>query len=95
MTKASTMVSVRLDPALAAALERHCAQTGATRSRVVQQSMAQYLVAQSGPTLGELAEALLPALAKRRSRTARPSPRAVRPSRQQRFRDYVRDKHHR
>ena len=88
MTKASTMLSVRLDPALAAALERHCAQTGATRSRVVQQSMAQYLVAQSGPTLGELAEALLPPLAKRRARAARPS-------RQQRFRDYVRDKRHR
>jgi hypothetical protein len=88
MTKASTMLSVRLDPALAAALERHCAQTGATRSRVVQQSMAQYLVAQSGPTLGELAEAVLPALGKRRARAARPS-------RQQRFRDYVRDKRHR
>jgi len=68
--------------------ERHCAQTGATRSRVVQQSMAQYLVAQSGPTLGELAEALLPPVAKRRARAARPS-------RQQRFRDYVRDKRHR
>ena len=101
MTKIGTMVSVRLDPALAAALERHCAQTGATRSRVVQQSMAQYLVAQSGPTLGELAEALLPPLPKRRSRTARPSLRAARPSRaappsrQQRFRDYVRDKRHR
>ena len=98
MTKTGTMVSVRLDPALAAALERHCAQTGATRSRVVQQSMAQYLVAQSGPTLGQLAEALLP---KRRSRTARPSQRAARParaapsSRQERFRDYVRDKRHR
>ncbi len=88
MTKAGTILSVRLDPALAAALERHCAQTGATRSRVVQQSMAQYLVAQSGPTLGELAEALLPPLAKRRARAARPS-------RQQRFRDYVRDKRHR
>ena len=88
MTKASMMLSVRLDPALAAALERHCAQTGATRSRVVQQSMAQYLVAQSGPTLSELAEALLPRLAKRRARAARPS-------RQQRFRDYVRDKRHR
>ena len=69
MTKASTMLSVRLDPALAAALERHCAQTGATRSRVVQQSMAQYLVAQSGPTLGELAEALLPPLPKRAAGT--------------------------
>jgi len=89
------MVSVRLDPALAAALERHCAQTGATRSRVVQQSMAQYFVTRSGPTLGELAEALLPPLAKRRSRSARPSPRAARPSRQQRFRDYVRDKRRR
>jgi hypothetical protein len=90
MTKTGTMLSVRLDPALAAALERHCAQTGATRSRVVQQSMAQYLVARSGPTLGELAEALLPALTltKRRARTARPS-------RRQRFRDYVRDKRHR
>jgi len=88
MTKAGTMLSVRLDPALAAALERHCAQTGATRSRVVQQSMAQYLVAQSGPTLGDLAEALLPPPAKRRARAARPS-------RQQRFRDYVRGKRHR
>jgi len=88
MTKASTMLSVRLDPALAAALERHCAQTGATRSRVVQQSMAQYLVAQSGPTLGDLAEALLRPPAKRRARAARPA-------RQQRFRDYVRDKRHR
>ena len=94
MTKIGTMVSVRLDPALAAALERHCAQTGATRSRVVQQSMARYLVTQSGPTLGQLAEALLPPLPKRSSRSARPS-RAVPPSRQQRFRDYVRDKRHR
>ena len=94
MTKIGTMVSVRLDPALAAALERHCAQTGATRSRVVQQSMAQYLVTQSGPTLGQLAEALLPPLPKRASRAARPS-RAAPPSRQQRFRDYVRDKRHR
>jgi hypothetical protein len=88
MTNTRPPLSIRLDPALAEALERHCAQTGATRSRVVQQSMAQYLVAQSGPTLGELAEALLPALAKRRARAARPS-------RQQRFRDYVRDKRHR
>jgi hypothetical protein len=100
MTKTGTMVSVRLDPALAAALERHCAQTGATRSRVVQQSMAQYLVAHSGPTLGQLAEALLPPLPKRAAGSARPSraattSRAATPSRQQRFRDHVRDKRHR
>ena len=97
MTKSGTMVSVRLDPALAAALERHCAQTGATRSNVVQQSMAQYLVAHSGPTLGQLAEALLPPLPKRRARPSRTAPasRVAPPSRQQRFRDYVRDKRHR
>ena len=89
------MVSVRLDPALAAALERHCAQTGATRSRVVQQSMAQYLVAQSGPTLGQLAEALLPPLPNRRSPSAARPSRASPSPRQQRFRDYVRDKRHR
>lgn len=88
MTKSNAILSVRLDPALAAALERHCAQTGATRSRVVQQSMAQYLVTQSGPTLGELAEARLPPLPKRRAR-------ALRASRQQRYRDYVRDKRRR
>lgn len=81
MTKSGTMVSVRLDPALAAALERHCAQTGATRSRVVQQSMAQYLVAHSGPTLGQLAEAVLPPLPKRAAGSARPSPGSASPSR--------------
>ena len=97
MTKTGTMVSVRLDPALAAALERHCAQTGATRSNVVQQSMAQYLVAHSGPTLGQLAEALLPPLPKRRARPSRTAPasRVAPTSRQQRFRDYARDKRHR
>jgi len=88
MTKTGRLLSVRLDPALAAALERHCAQTGATRSRVVQQSVAQYLVVESGPTLGSLAEAVLPDVPKRRARAARPS-------RQQRFRDYVREKRRR
>jgi hypothetical protein len=88
MTKAGALLSVRLDPALAADLEHHCAQTGATRSRVVQQSVAQYLVTQSGPTLGSLAEAVLPRVPKRRAR-------APRPSRQQRFRDTVREKRRR
>jgi hypothetical protein len=88
MTKASHLLSVRLDPSLAAALERHCAQTGATRSRVVQQSVAQYLDTRSGPTLGSLAEAVLPPVPKRRMRGARPS-------RRQRYRDYVREKRRR
>jgi hypothetical protein len=88
MTAARTLLSVRLDPALAEALERHCAQTGETRSLVVQQSVAQYLVTQTGPTLGTLAEAVLP-----------PAPagatRKGRASRQRRYRDYVREKRRR
>ena len=89
MTKLQTPLSVRLGPALAEALARHCAQTGETRSHVVQQSVAQYLVAQSGPTLGSLAEAVLPPLA-----GAAPARRARAP-RQRRYRDYVREKRRR
>ena len=88
MTKPRTLLSVRLEPALADALDRHCEQTGASRSHVVQQGVAQYLVVQTGPTLGSLAEAGLPALPKRAAR-------AGRPSRQRRFRDYVREKRRR
>ena len=89
MTRLRPPLSVRLDPELSKALERHCAQTGETRSRVVQQSVAQYLVDQSGPTLGGLAEALLPAP------SAAPSARKARAPRQKRFRDYVREKRRR
>ncbi len=92
MTKVGTVLSVRLDPALATALDRHCAQTGATRSLVVQQSMAQYLATQSGPTLGELAEALLPAIRRGATRSRDSAPR---PARQQRFRDRVHEKRRR
>ena len=88
MTKPRSLLSVRLDRALAEALDRHCEETGATRSQVVQQGVAQYLVVQSGPTLGSLAEAVLPAVAK-------PAARAARPPRQKRFRDYVREKRRR
>jgi len=78
---------VRLDARLAEALERHCAQTGATRSDVVKQSVAQYIVEHAGPTLGGLAEAVLPA--------PKRAARAVRAPRQKRFRDYVREKRRR
>ena len=88
MTKPRTLVSVRLDPVLAEALDRHCEQTGTSRSHVVQQGVAQYLVVQTGPTLGTLAEAVLPAASKRATRAARVS-------RQRRFRDYVREKRRR
>lgn len=88
MTRLRHSLSVRLDARLADALERHCEQTGASRSHVVKQSVAQYLVSQTGPTLGSLAEAILPPARRRRALTARPS-------RQQRYRDYVREKRRR
>jgi hypothetical protein len=88
MTRPRSLLSVRLDAALAEALDRHCEATGATRSQVVQQGIAQYLVVQAGPTLGSLAEAVLPPLSKQATRAARPS-------RQKRFRDYVREKRRR
>ena len=37
-------LTVRLDAALEAALERHCAEQGLTKSVVVQQSLAGYLI---------------------------------------------------
>ena len=88
MTTGSKLLSVRLDAALAEALERHCAQTGATRSEIVKQSVAQYIVEHAGPTLGSLAESVLPAAPPRAARAAR-APR------QKRFRDYVREKRRR
>ena len=88
MTAARHLLSVRLDPELAEALERHCAQTGASRSHVVKQSVAQYLVARTGPTLSSLAEAILPPARRRAAH-------AVRAPRQKRFRDYVREKRRR
>lgn len=38
-------LTVRLDDTLASALERYCAATGATKSLVVQESLARYLLA--------------------------------------------------
>lgn len=89
MTKPPRLLSVRLDAELAHALERHCAHTGASRSQIVKQSLAQYIVEQAGPTLGSLAEAVLPPMPRRAGR------RPARPRRQKRFRDYVRAKHRR
>lgn len=88
MTNTRAPLSVRLEPALAAALERHCAQTGETRSRVVQQSVAQYIIERSGPTLSGFAEAVLPPL-------PAPAARKKREARQKRFRGYVREKRRR
>lgn len=42
-------LTVRLDDTLALALERHCAATGATKSLVVQKSLAAYLMASQTP----------------------------------------------
>jgi len=90
MTKAKTLLSVRLDPALAESLEEYCASTGLTRSTVVQEGVAEYLTSRSGPTLSSLAEAVLLPV-----REDKPKKRAKRPSRQQLYRAYVRAKHRR
>jgi predicted transcriptional regulator len=45
-------LTVRLDATLQAALERYCADTGATKSLVVQESLARYLLAEQGQTAG-------------------------------------------
>jgi hypothetical protein len=87
MTTPRNLLSVRLDPGLAESLQRHCAQTGRTRSQVVQQSVAQYLAVTAGPTLGSLAESVLP--------TSPTTPGAPRAPRQQRFREHVRAKRRR
>jgi hypothetical protein len=88
MTATRRILSVRIDEGLAEALERYCAESGATPSQVVKQGVAQYLATQSGPTLASLADAVLPAP----PRAARP---ATRLSRQRRYRRYAREKRRR
>ncbi len=45
-------LTVRLDPPLEAALERYCTSTGVTKSLVVQESLARYLVAEQAQQVG-------------------------------------------
>jgi hypothetical protein len=45
-------LTVRLDPPLEAALERFCTSTGVTKSLVVQESLARYLVAAQAASKG-------------------------------------------
>lgn len=89
MTRSRTLLSVRLDPSLAEALEEYCRDTGATRSYVVQEGVAQYLASRSGPSLSSFAEAVLPPLAQVAAT------RSKRPARQDRYRRYVREKRRR
>lgn len=42
-------LTVRLDPTLATALERYCADTGTSKSHVVQESLAAYLIGAARP----------------------------------------------
>jgi predicted transcriptional regulator len=48
-------LTVRLDAALQAALERHCAERGLSKTLVVQESLAQYLVLAQPATEGPAA----------------------------------------
>jgi predicted transcriptional regulator len=42
-------LTVRLDPTLATALDRYCADTGTSKSHVVQESLAAYLIGAARP----------------------------------------------
>lgn len=90
MTTGKRPISVRLEPELETALDEYCARSGVTRSHAVQEGLAQYLVSRQGPTLSSLAEAILPSLPPLST-----SGRAPRPARQQRYREYVREKRRR
>lgn len=89
MTRIRTLLSVRLEPSLAEALDEYCRDTGATRSYVVQEGVTQYLASRAGPTLSTLAEAVLPPMEKVESA------RTTRTPRQERYRRYVREKRRR
>ncbi len=47
-------LTVRLDPTLEASLERYCSSTGVTKSLVVQESLARYLVAEQAEASSRL-----------------------------------------
>lgn len=50
-------LTVRLDPTLDTALERYCAATGSSKSLVVQESLAAYLVTRTQPAARAVAGA--------------------------------------
>jgi hypothetical protein len=60
-------LTVRHAPALAAALERHCAERGATKSLVVQESLAAYLLANGSSSAGLARAGASPASATQRT----------------------------
>ena len=77
-------LSVRLDPDLEARVIAYCRATGVSKSRVVQQGLADYLDTHAAPTLHELGKDLFPA---RKGGTGTASE-----TRAKRYRDYVRAK---
>jgi hypothetical protein len=56
-------LTVRLDDTLAAALARYCAATGATKSLVVQESLARYLLGDQADAASQRGQAAPPAAA--------------------------------
>ena len=53
-------LTVRLDPTLATALDRYCTATGTTKSHVVQESVAAFLVSASGRAAPRSAQTAAP-----------------------------------
>lgn len=56
-------LTVRLDDALESALERYCSATGSSKSLVVQESLALYLLKNAPPAPGKAAPGAVPSAA--------------------------------
>jgi len=77
-------ISVRLGEGLESRINEYCRQTGASKSHVVQQGVADYLDAHALPTLHDLGKDLFPAGGNSRGDASE--------SHAKRYREYVRAK---
>ena len=77
-------LSVRLDKELESRINEYCRQTGASKSHVVQQGVAEYLDAHALPTLHDMGKGLFAAGGDSRGDASE--------TRAKRYRDYVRAK---
>jgi predicted DNA-binding protein len=79
-------LSLRLDPALEARIESYSRQTGFTKTYIVSESLRDYLAVNAAPSLYDLAKDLL-------EEKPGAGERDKSETRQQAYRDYVKDKH--
>lgn len=85
-------LSVRLDPELEARIDAHSRETGLPKSRIIARGVREYLDTHAGPSLYELALAVLgdSDASGLRLKTAKPAPSETR---RENYRAYVKKKH--